>query len=70
MPGPDCDVRNGAEPRAFEDSHFSFWVGPEIWKLLAPGRILYVTPGFGVDPDARRGDRDWTFEVGFRWFLE
>ncbi len=54
----------------FEEDHFSFWVGPEIGKVLAPGRILYLKPGFGVDPDAKEGDRDWTFEVGFRWFLD
>ena len=54
----------------FEDDHFSFWVGPEVGKMLAPGRIIYFKPGFGVDPDAGNGDRDWTFEVGFRWFLD
>ena len=54
----------------FEEEHFSFWAGPEFGKLLAPGRILYFKPGFGVDPDAAKGDRDWTFEIGFRWFLD
>jgi hypothetical protein len=54
----------------FEEDHFSFWAGPEIGKMLAPGRIMYFKPGFGVDPEADKGDRDWTFEVGFRWFLE
>jgi len=34
-----------------------------------PG-LIYFKPGFGVDPDADNGDRDWTFEVGFRWFLD
>lgn len=53
----------------FEDDEFSFWAGPEIGKMLAPGRILYLKPGFGVDPDAENGDRDWTLEVGFRWFF-
>lgn len=54
----------------FEEDHFSFWVGPEIGKMLAPGRIIYFKPGFGVDPDAKNGDRDWTFEIGVRWFLD
>lgn len=54
----------------FENEHFSFWAGPEFGKILAPGRILYFKPGFGVDPDADEGDRDWTFEVGFRWFFD
>ena len=54
----------------FEDDHFSFWAGPEIGKVLAPGRLLYIKPGFGADPDADRGDRDWTLEVGFRYFFD
>ena len=54
----------------FEEEHFSFWAGPEVGKMLAPGRIMYFKPGFGVDPDAPEGDRDWTFEIGFRWFLD
>ena len=53
----------------FENSHASFWIGPEVGKLLAPGRILYLKPGFGIDPDADKGDRDWSFEVGFRYFF-
>ena len=31
------------------------------------GRIVYVKPGFGVDPDEE--ERDWTFEVGLRWLF-
>jgi hypothetical protein len=51
----------------FRSDHFSFWVGPELGKILAPGRILYVKPGFGVDQS--RKDRQFTFETGFRWFF-
>jgi hypothetical protein len=51
----------------FENDHFSAWIGPEIGKLLAPGRILYLKPGFGIDPDP--ADREFTFEVGFRYFF-
>lgn len=53
----------------FETEHFSFWIGPEFGKLLAPGRILYAKPGWGVDPKASKGDRKWSFELGFRWFF-
>ncbi|MBW1759727.1 MAG: hypothetical protein JRI88_05340 [Deltaproteobacteria bacterium] len=53
----------------FENSHFSAWIGPEVGKLLAPGRIIYVKPGFGVDSDDNSGDRKWSFETGFRWFF-
>ena len=53
----------------FDDDHFSLWIGPEFGKLLAPGRILYVKPGWGIDPDAIQGDRDFSFEVGFRYFF-
>jgi hypothetical protein len=51
----------------WENTNFSFWIGPELGKMLAPGRIVYLKPGFGVDPDDE--ERDWTFEVGFRWFF-
>lgn len=51
----------------FSEDHFSFWIGPEFGKMLAPGRLLYVKPGFGIDPD--RQDREFSFEFGFRWFF-
>ena len=54
----------------FEEDHFSLWAAPEIGKVMAPGRLLYLKPGFGIDPDADNGDRDWTFEIGIRWFLD
>jgi hypothetical protein len=53
----------------FEKNHSSFWVGPEVGKMLAPGRIAYLKPGFGINPSESKGDRDWTFEVGFRYFF-
>ena len=49
------------------ENHFSFWVGPEFGKILAPGRIAYVKPGWGWDPEG--GDREFTFEIGFRAFF-
>lgn len=54
----------------FEEDHFSFWAGPEIGKMLAPGNIVYLKPGFGVDPDEDEGDRDFTFEIGWRYFMK
>ncbi len=51
----------------FENSEFSFWVGPEFGKIIGPGRVLYAKPGWGVD--AEGGERDVTFELGFRWFF-
>ncbi len=54
----------------FEESHFSFWVGPEFGKMLAPGKILYFKPGWGADPDEDEGDRKETFEIGFRYFMD
>jgi len=53
----------------FENSHFSFWFGPEFGKMLAPGRIVYLKPGWGIDPDGPAGDREFSFELGFRFFL-
>ena len=53
----------------FRQSHFSFWIGPEFGKILKPGRVAYFKPGFGVDPNSGKGDRQCTFEVGWRWFF-
>jgi hypothetical protein len=53
----------------FEENEFSFWVGPEIGKMLAPGRIAYIKPGFSFDPDEENGDRKFTLELGFRYFF-
>jgi hypothetical protein len=53
----------------FEAEHFSLWIGPEFGKLLAPGRIVYIKPGFGISPDEDAGDREWSLETGFRWFF-
>jgi hypothetical protein len=51
----------------FNADEFSLWIGPELGKIVAPGRILYVKPGFGIDPDD--AERELTLEVGFRWFF-
>jgi hypothetical protein len=53
----------------FRNSHFSFWAGPEIGKMLEGGNIIYLKPGIGVDPDELEGDRDVSFEIGWRKFL-
>jgi hypothetical protein len=55
----------------FEESHFSFWVGPEIGKMIGNDgkNVVYMKPGFGVDPDAAFGDREFTFEIGWRYFM-
>ena len=53
----------------FENEHFSFWAAPEIGKMVAPGQILYIKPGWGIDPDELQGDRKFTVEVGWRKFL-
>lgn len=47
----------------FENDEFSFWVGPEV------GKILYVKPGWGANPDSNSGERQFTFEVGVRMLL-
>jgi hypothetical protein len=51
----------------FENDDFSLWVGPELGKMLAPGRVIYAKPGFGIDPED--ADRKFTVEIGFRWFF-
>jgi hypothetical protein len=51
----------------FKKESFSFWFGPELGKILAPGKILYVKPGWGVKPQPN--EREFTFEFGWRWFF-
>jgi len=52
----------------FETDDFSAWLGLEIGKMLAPGKIAYIKPGWGID-NSELVDRDNSFEVGFRWFF-
>jgi len=52
----------------FETNDFSAWVGVELGKMLAPGRIAYIKPGWGID-NSEATDRKSTIEVGFRWFF-
>jgi hypothetical protein len=52
----------------FETDDFSSWVGVELGKILAPGKIAYIKPGWGID-NSESTDRDTTFEFGFRWFF-
>ena len=40
---------------------------PSFGKILAPGRIAYLKPGVGIDPEPN--ERDYTMEIGFRWFF-
>lgn len=52
----------------FEGKEFSFWIGLEIGKIVAPGKIAYVKPGWGIK-NSEQLDRESTVEVGFRWFF-
>ncbi len=36
-------------------------------KVLSDGKIIYAKPGWGIDQE--RSDRQFTFEVGIRWFF-
>jgi hypothetical protein len=59
----------------WKTEHFSFWIGPEFGKAFKPGEFfrnggaIYFKPGFGIKPKEEFGDRKWTFEFGFRYFL-
>jgi len=52
----------------FETNDFSSWIGVELGKMLAPGKIAYIKPGWGLD-NSEPTDRRWTVELGFRWFF-
>ena len=60
----------------WEAEHFSFWFAPEFGKAFLPskgifrnGGAIYIKPGFGVDPDRFAGDREFTVELGIRFFF-
>ena len=52
----------------FETEDYSSWIGTEVGKMLAPGRIAYVKPGWGIS-NSESTDRKNTLEAGFRWFF-
>jgi hypothetical protein len=52
----------------FETEEFSSWIGVELGKMVAPGKIAYIKPGWGID-NSELVDRKATTEVGFRWFF-
>ena len=52
----------------FETKDFSAWIGLEFGKMVAPGKIAYIKPGWGIN-NSELVDRDNTLEVGFRWFF-
>jgi hypothetical protein len=52
----------------FETDDFSLWVGLEFGKMVAPGKIAYIKPGWGIN-NSEPTDRADTLEIGFRWFF-
>ena len=52
----------------FEAEDFSLWIGLEIGKIVDPGKVAYVKPGWGIN-NSELTDRKSTFEFGFRWFF-
>ena len=52
----------------FATAEYSSWIGVQFGKLFAPGRVGYIQPGWGID-ESEPGDREFTFELGFRWFF-
>jgi len=55
----------------FETKAFSWWVGVELGKVIVPGQVFYVKPGWGsgYQDYAEDVDRRFTMEVGARWFF-
>ena len=52
----------------FREEEFSLWLAPELGKML-PFGALYMKPGVGIN-NGEDEDRDWTFEVGIRYFFK
>jgi hypothetical protein len=51
-----------------DDNEFSLWFAPELGKLLGKTLVTYIKPGWGIVKDDPT-DRDFTFELGFRYFM-
>jgi hypothetical protein len=51
-----------------DDNKFSLWIAPELGKLLSKKLVVYLKPGWGTVKDDPT-DRDFTFELGFRYFI-
>jgi hypothetical protein len=52
----------------FENEDYSSWIGVELGKMISPGRIAYIKPGWGIS-NSESTDRKNTVEAGFRWFF-
>jgi hypothetical protein len=52
----------------FETDDLSNWIGVEFGKMIAPGKIAYIKPGWGIS-NSEATDRKSTLEVGARWFF-
>jgi len=52
----------------FETNDFSAWIGVELGKIIVPGQVAYVKPGWGLDNSVQT-DRKMSFEFGWRYFL-
>ncbi len=46
------------------DDRGETFIAPEVGYMLQPGRVVYVKPGWGVNPN--RLERGWQFEIGTR----
>lgn len=52
----------------FKTKDFSLWIGVELGKILVPGQVAYIKPGWGIE-NSEQTDRKFTFEFGYRWFF-
>jgi hypothetical protein len=52
----------------FETKDFSAWIGVELGKIIIPGQVAYVKPGWGLS-NSEQTDRKFTLEVGWRYFF-
>ena len=52
----------------FETEDFSSWVGVELGKIIIPGQVAYIKPGWGIS-NSEQTDRASTLEFGWRYFF-
>jgi hypothetical protein len=52
----------------FETEDFSSWIGVELGKIIIPGQVAYIKPGWGMS-NSEPTDRTTTLEFGWRYFF-
>ncbi len=50
----------------FNNDDFDLWLAPELGKMISESTVIYAKPGWSI-VDREEDDREFTFELGFRF---